>query len=523
MTTDNLDATGRRKVYLETFGCQMNVLDSQLLRGRLDELGYHFVDEWRQADVILYNTCSVRARAEQKVYSRIGDVGVHKRSHPDVVLGVVGCMAQQQGHDMAQRFNQVDLLCAPSELDQLPALIDRAIERGPSRGPLPPSQAALQDQSRKATPAGGAVQYEDRLERLDMATPILLGESQHSAYVRITRGCNKHCAFCVVPRTRGAEVHRPPDHIIKQCRRLVDTGTVEITLLGQTVNHYHFDHGAAVVINGLEQPQAGSPVGPRGPRALSHRSATRRITTFADLLQRIHDELPELRRLRFITSLPRDFGDDILAVMAACPRICRYLHLPVQSGSNRILKLMNRGYVVETYFDLLDRARATLPDVQIASDLICGFPTESDEDHQMTVDLIRRARFKNCFIFKYSPRPGTVAAASLADDVSEEVKRQRNAELLAVQGEISAAIHKDFVGRRMHVYVESISAKALKSGADDSSANVQLSGRTEGDLIVCFDGDPALIGSTVNVQIERASRLELFGQLASTFVAVGDR
>ena len=467
--------------------------------------------------MILYNTCSVREHAEQKVASRIGDVGAHKRSHPEVVLGVVGCMAQQHGHALAQRFRQVDLLCAPSELDKLPGLIDSAVARGPRRTPMPASQAALQPSSRgRRTPH----RDEDALEQLDLSGAEAANEMHRAAYVRITRGCNKFCTYCVVPQTRGAEVHRPPDHIVEQCKRLVGAGAVEITLLGQTVNHYHFDHGAAVLVNGRTQPQTGSPVGPDGPRALRLGAGTQRVTTFADLLRRIHDEVPDLPRLRFVTNLPRDFGDDILAVMADCPRICRYLHLPVQSGSNRILELMNRGYTVESYFDLLARVRATLPEVQIASDLICGFPTETEADHALTVDLLRRSRFKNCFIFKYSPRPGTPAAKSLQDDVPDEVKRQRNAELLAVQGRISTEIHRHAIGQRVAVFVESISGKARKAADTPEQSPVagtatQLTGRTEGDLIVLFDADPALVGSIVNVHIDHAARLALFGRHVS--------
>ena len=510
MTTAPASPTTGRTVYLETFGCQMNTLDSQLVRGQLQALGYQFVDNWRQAEVILYNTCSVRDRAEQKVYSRLGDVGVHKRRQPGVVLGVIGCMAQQHGRELAQRFGQIDLMCAPSELDKLPGLIETALAAGPAPGVMPVSQAALQ------AGAGGGERDsgEHALELLDLARAVSTEEHHGSAYVRITRGCNKFCSYCVVPRTRGAEVHRPPDSIVDECRRLVDAGVVEITLLGQTVNHYHFDHGAMVVANGIEQPQTGSPVGPGGPRVLRRAGGSRRVTTFAELLGRIHEEVPGLARLRFVTNLPRDFGDDILAVMAECRRICRYLHLPVQSGSDRILKLMNRGYTAEMYFDLLDRARTVLPDVQIASDLICGFPTETEADHALTVDLLRRGGFKNCFVFKYSQRAGTVAAEKFADDVPEEVKRRRNVELLAVQAEISTELHSGFVGRSVSVFVESISAKAVKSSGAVERVT-QLTGRTEGDLIVLFDGDPALVGSIIDVQIDSAARLALFGRVAN--------
>ena len=253
-------AAGGRRIYLETFGCQMNVLDSQLVQGQLRALGYRFVDRWQDADVVLYNTCSVRARAEQKVYSRVGLVGRHKRDHPEVILGVVGCMAEREGAQMVRRYPQIDLLCGPGELDKLPLLIDNAVKTAPAarRGGCD-YQAALQGNVHRRSATLAAA--EDQLELLDLSRSFSPDEFKGSAYVRITRGCNKFCTYCVVPRTRGAEVHRPPDTIVEECRRLVDAGVIEITLLGQTVNHYEFDHGAAIAVNGVQQPQIGRAVG----------------------------------------------------------------------------------------------------------------------------------------------------------------------------------------------------------------------------------------------------------------------
>ncbi len=521
----------RRTVYLETFGCQMNVLDSQLVRGQLEALGYRFTDDWHAADVVLYNTCSVREHAEQKVWSRVGEVGVHKKeARPDVVLGVIGCMAERDGLDMVRRYPQIDLLCGPGELDKVPMLIDNAMKtRLDFRGGLKGANVALQGNThRRSTTLGAA---EDRLELLDLARSFSPDDMNGSAYVRITRGCNKFCTYCVVPRTRGREVHRPPDSIVDECRRLVEAGVKEITLLGQTVNHYHYDHGSAVTIDGVEQPQVGAIVRNQGNtfEARGLQSAGFRsvgfdggVTTFADLLARIHDEIPDLMRLRFVTSFPRDFGDDILAVMAERPRICRYLHLPVQSGSNRILKLMNRGYTVEQYLDLVERARRFLPDVELATDIICGFPTETEEDHRATAELLERIACKNAFIFKYSPRPGTAAHDRLTDDVPDEVKRRRNNELLAIQAKISERVHRAYVGRTVRVFVESISRRerrsrnaadpAVQLGWEQPREVVQLSGRTDGDLIVMFEGDESLVGSLVDVRIESAAPLTLFGE-----------
>ncbi|MEX0884802.1 MAG: MiaB/RimO family radical SAM methylthiotransferase [Phycisphaeraceae bacterium] len=535
-----------RRVYLETFGCQMNVLDSQLVRSQLQALGYRFVDAWRDADVVLYNTCSVREHAEQKVWSRVGQVGLHKRhERPGLVLGVIGCMAERDGEAMARRYPQIDVLCGPGELDKLPMLIDNAVRTADPDADdnarfAPPrtlrTQVALQGNTHRRSQTLAAA--EDELERIDLARSFAPEDqlaAGRSAYVRITRGCNKFCTYCVVPFTRGREIHRPPEHIVDECRRLVDAGVREITLLGQTVNHYHFNHDAAQTVNGLVQPQIGAVVrnngnaaagGARPSLAEPLRTGVEggEVTSFAALLARIHDELPALERLRFVTSFPRDFGDDILRVMAERPRICRYLHMPVQHGSNRILKLMNRGYTVEQYLELVERIRAHLPDAELATDIICGFPTETEAEHELTAELLRRCGFKNAFIFKYSPRPGTTAAQRFADDVPDVVKKRRNNELLAVQSEVSAAVHGKYVGRTLRVFVDAVSAKARKAGNgglggvelgwEAAGETTQLTGRTDTDLIVIFEGDPALIGRSVDIEIDRAAPLALFGRPA---------
>ena len=511
-------------VYLETFGCQMNVLDSQLVTGQLRTLGYKFIDDWKRADVVLYNTCSVRERAEQKVWSRVGEVGVHKKSHPHVLLGVIGCMAERDGKDTIRKYPQVDLLCGPGELDKLPMLIDNAVKTSlEERGGLRAAKIALQgDTHRRSSTLSAA---EDKLEMLDLARSFSPEDHEGSAYVRITRGCNKFCTYCVVPRTRGAEVHRPPDHIVDECKRLVDAGVIEITLLGQTVNHYHYSANAAVELHGHLQPQIGSVIGPNRGTGGPSPTFGDGVTSFADLLKRICDDVPDLKRLRFVTSFPRDFGNDILQVMRDEPRICRYLHLPVQSGSDRMLRMMNRGYTVAEYMDLVGRVREYLPDAELATDIICGFPTETEDDHRATMDLLRNGGFKNSFIFKYSPRPGTVAYDKLPDDVPEADKKRRNNELLAVQSEVSAAVHEAYVGKMIKLFVESVSAREMKAasgvggvtlGWEKPTEVTQLTGRTDGDIIVVFDGDPSLIGQIVDVKINRASPLTLFGELAES-------
>ena len=534
-------------VYLETFGCQMNELDSELVRGHLRSLGYRFIDDFTKADVVLYNTCSVREQAENKAYSRLGLVGMRKKAGEQVILGVLGCMAERDGIDMLRRFPQVDLLCGPGELDRLPALIDN-VRR--TEGAAREERVALAgSKSRRSATLAAA---EDHLELLDLSRafePTDAGADRRSAYVRITRGCNKFCTYCVVPNTRGAEVHRPPDAIVDECKRLVDAGVVEITLLGQTVNHYRYTHGLAVDSAGREQPQVGPGLAAfRAPIPVGQQ-----VTTFARLLERIHNEVPALQRLRFVTSYPRDFGDDILDVMAACPRICRYIHAPAQSGSNRILKAMNRGYTREEYLEFIERVTTKLPDCTIAGDIIVGFPTETDAEFEETVSLVRAVPFKNNFIFKYSPRPGTVAIDRFEDDVPTEVKKLRNNLLLDVQTEVSRHVHGAWVGKRVPVLVEEIrdhgageapaeveataSALPLAVAHPDSKkielrwnrrqsvarAGLQAIGRTPGDLIVAINlsearaaegRSQALIGTVVEVDITASAPLLLQAQVA---------
>ncbi|MBN8645940.1 MAG: radical SAM protein, partial [Planctomycetes bacterium] len=427
-------------------------------------------------------------------------------------------------------------------------------------------QVALQGNAsrRSATLAAAA----DSLEMLDLSRSVAPDDHGGSAYVRITRGCNKFCTYCVVPSTRGAEVHRPPEHIIDECRMLADAGVIEVTLLGQTVNHYRFEHGSAVTLGGVIQPQKG-----RSYQGGHRRDpfAGEKVTTFAGLLHEIHEKVPAIQRLRFVTSYPRDFGDDVLEVIRDSPRICRYLHVPAQSGSDAMLKAMNRGYTVAEYLEFIDRARSFLHQPEkdrpltIAGDIIAGFCGETEDDHRATAALLERVRYKNCFIFKYSPRPGTAAFDRLPDDVPEETKRRRVNELLAVQSRISDEISREYVGHEATVFVQGLSARASKAkrrrekaaagagsigltinGAsprgthdhdqddheacatdaapramefeDDTDAPVQLSGRTEGDLIVVFDcpsgrSPESYVGTLQRVRITAANLLTMTAEL----------
>ena len=528
----------------------MNELDSELVQGQLASLGYRFVMRPEDARVILYNTCSVREQAEQKAYSRIGIVGARKRAGESIILGVIGCLAERDGPDLLRRHPHVDLMCGPGELDRLPQLIDnvrrtqeaQALELTQDRAIAEPlaiadRTALAGNRSRRSATLTAA---QDNLESLDLSRafdPNSRGGKPHSAYVRITRGCNKFCTYCVVPNTRGAEVHRPPNHIVDECKRLVDAGVVEITLLGQTVNHYRYQHGSALTIQGNEAPQVGPGLG-----AFRSAPATgARITTFADLLRRIHEDVPALTRIRFITSYPRDFGDDILAVMRDSPRICRYLHAPAQSGSDRILRLMNRGYTVGEYLDFAHRAFNMLPDLCLAGDFIVGFPTETDEDFDATCSLVRALPFKNNFIFKYSPRPGTTAFDRLKDDVPDAIKRVRNNQLLALQTEVSQRVHASWVGRQVEVLFDEVRVRRTAQtgselrgitlegqtlpslGAEQPhryTESFQCIGRTPGDLIFAMNCHSAeetasFVGKTAVTDVLSASPLLLRGKLAT--------
>ncbi len=557
--TRTLVCMSKKSVYLETFGCQMNELDSELVAGSLGSLGYQFTPDADEADIVLYNTCSVRQRAEQKVWSRLGEMKKRKHDQPDLVVGVLGCMAERDGKDLIARMPVVDIMCGPSELDKLPELVDNAVRTKTSLSVNDPQiairrsakQIALQgNASRRSSTLAAAG---DSLESLDlgrMLSPVDV-QDRRSAYVRITRGCNKFCTYCVVPHTRGAEIHRPPEHIIDEIKALAQTGIIEITLLGQTVNHYRFEHDSAVTVDGIVQPQKG-----RTYKGSHNRDAFAgaNTTTFADLLYRIHEEVPEIQRLRFLTSYPRDFGDDVLQVIRDSPRICRFIHVPVQTGSDRMLKLMNRGHTIDVYDEFIHRCNEFLhqPEIgrplMLGGDIIVGFPTETDEDHELTKQLLTRTRYKNCYIFKYSPRPGTVSYDKIPDDIPDEIKKRRNNELLNIQSDISDSIAHEQIGGEFDIIVEGLSrhehkkqgtdvkpgsgmvgitiggqaAKAPVSVIDPETQGptVQLSGRTDGDLIVFFNVPTAdlqsptdYIGKIVRARITEADKLTLMGEL----------
>jgi tRNA-2-methylthio-N6-dimethylallyladenosine synthase len=441
-----------KKVFIQTFGCQMNKLDSELVLERLIDAGYEEARDESEADVILFNTCSVRRHAEDRVYSRIGALRRMKARRPSLIIGVLGCMAQSEGRALIERSSVVDLICSPNRLKELPLLLQQVNGGEPM---------VATDSGRSAS--RGAVSIgPDRKGRARSAP--------WHAYVAVMTGCDNFCSYCVVPRLRGEEISRPPAEIVDEVRRLADDGCKEVTLLGQNVNSY------------------GAGLTPR--------------VTLADLLAMLNP-VAGLERISFITSHPKDFTRELLTAVASLPRVCEYLHVPPQSGSDRILKLMNRGYTAAHYRELVAMAREIVPGVELAGDFIVGFPTETEDDFAQTLALLNDAEFINCFVFKYSPRPNT-AAAELADDVPEEVKRARNQALLDAQGEISLRKRRALIGRTVEVLVEGVSKRDPR----------RLTGRTRTNYIVHFESDKNLAGEIVNVRVNNATALSVSGDLA---------
>lgn len=472
------------RVFLETFGCQMNILDSELVEGQLKAAGHRFVDKAEDANVVLLNTCSVRGLSEQKVLSRLGMLKDRKEKGENLVVGVLGCMAERTHDELAKKRPFIDVMIGPSKIQDTLRLVESAFD---SKKPTQKSLSYFVERKGLKEPA--MLTPLDDLEALDRQRPLNERPKPWQAYVRITRGCNKFCSFCVVPRTRGPEMHRPPETIIDEVKRLVDSGAKEVTLLGQTINHYFYDG------NGKHW-------------------------SFADLLFNIHEQIPSLSRLRFLTSYPRDFTDEALDVMKSCDRICKYLHIPAQSGSDRMLRDMNRGYDVQTYMALIERARSRMPDIAFIGDMIVGFPNESDEDFAMSLDLLRSVRYKNVFVFKYSPRPNTVADKRFQDNIPHDVKKLRNNIMLDVQNQIALEHHQAMVGRTFSVLCEGeakIDREASTNLVQLRTANVDvtLTGRTEGDHIVHFRGAKNLIGSIVSCRITEGRQLSLDGTLVS--------
>ena len=461
-----------RKIHLKNFGCQMNKLDSSLVVSALTEQGYLPVDKATEADVIVINTCSVREHAEDRVFSHLGHIKHLKKSRPHIIVAIIGCMAQRLGDELLAH-DVVDIVAGPAQLHEVPDLIEKTAGDHDK-------YLSVTEKIRQPAASVEVVEDSRKLDDFEIAHDTDANHIKSQAFIRAMRGCNNFCTYCIVPYVRGPEVSRPPEAIVEQAKKLADQGIQQITLLGQTVNSYRYEAGE-------------------------------KTYTLADLLEKV-SAIDAVHWVRFITSHPGRFDTDILQVMANNPKVCPYLHIPAQSGSDRILKAMNRGYTAADYIDLMDKAREIVPDIAIAGDFIVGFPGETDEDFAQTVELVRRVRYKNAFVFKYSPRPGTHSEKKLEDNIPAEVKQQRNVRLLEVISEIADEDNKRFLGRTIEVLVEGKSKKPHLNKAENGD-NPQLIGRTAHDYIVVFNGPESLAGRFAQVKVTKTAALTLFAEL----------
>ena len=463
-----------KRVYIQTVGCQMNVLDSEMVIADLKRNGYTVVDTPAAADCVLYNTCSVREHAEEKVYSALGKVKLHKKDNPDKIIGVMGCMAQKDQEIIFKRAPYVDLVVGPGQLHAIPQLLTN-IGNGEGR------QMAVSLGRKDGNQATIARSH----ETFDPLRDPTMRPTPFQAYLRIQIGCDKFCTYCVVPNTRGPEQGRSPEQILAEAQILADQGCLEITLLGQTVNSYKFKH------------EDGS------------------VTDMASLLEQLH-EIEGIKRIKFVTNYPKDMTERLLETIRDLPKVSEYLHVPAQSGSDEVLKRMKRGYTVADYIAMMERIERILPSAAISSDFIVGFCGETEEDFQKTIKLVERCRFKQCFIFQYSVRPGTKANERLEDDIPQEVKARRNNELLAVHDALAKEDNLKFVGKTVEVLVEGPSKRALRD--DDGSNLLQMNGRTTCDRIVVFDGNRRQAGQFLNITIDDASSHTLVGRVKTVEV-----
>ena len=431
-----------KKLYIETYGCQMNVADSEVVASVMQMAGYESTEVLEEADAVFLNTCSVRDNAEQKIYHRLDALDAMRRKHP-MIIGVLGCMAERVKEDLLEHHH-CDLVAGPDAYLSLPDLIAQA-ETG--------HKAINIELSTSET-------YKD-------VVPQRLHGAKIGGFVSIMRGCNNFCHYCIVPYTRGRERSRDIESILREVRDLRDRGFKEVTLLGQNVNSYHFEE-----------------IG------------------FPELLRRVAEEVPTMR-VRFTTSHPKDMSDETLHVIAEMPNVCKHIHLPVQSGSDRILKLMNRKYTREWYLDRVAAIRRIIPDCGLSTDIFVGYHSETEEDHQLSLSLMREVGYDSAFMFKYSERPGTYASKHLPDDVPEEEKIRRLNELIALQTEISALQNKKDEGKEFDVLLENFSKRSRD----------QLMGRTEQNKAVVVDKGSHHIGETVRVRIIGSTSATLLGEI----------
>ena len=442
-----LSGNGKR-LYVETYGCQMNVGDSEILVSIMQDEGYRYTEDIAQADVILVNTCSIRDNAEQRIWGRLREFHRYKRARKGLVVGIVGCMAERLREELFERETVVDVVAGPDSYRELPRLVAAAAAGG----------------------HGVNVQLSQE-ETYGDIRPVRLDRNGVSAFISIMRGCNNFCSYCVVPYTRGRERSRDPQTILREAQELISAGYREVTLLGQNVNSYRWKEGTAEAVD------------------------------FPALVERVAGISP-LLRVRFATSHPKDLSDRLIEVMASYPNICRAVHLPAQSGSDRMLAAMNRKYTRAWYLERVAAIRRRMPDCAVTTDLIAGFCGETAEDHAQTLSLMREVGYDSAYMFKYSQRPGTLASRTMTDDVSEEVKTARLNEIIALQNELSTASNERDMGNVFEVLVEGLSRRSSE----------QLCGRTSQNKMVVFDrtGETAP-GDYVRVRITGCTSATLFG------------
>lgn len=447
---DNGSAHSEKRLYIETYGCQMNVADSEVVAAVMDTVGYVMTDDIDKADAVLLNTCSIRDNAEQKIHSRLQYLASLKRKrHGRLTVGVIGCMAERVKDDLIENHG-VDLVAGPDSYLDLPALF-ASVESG--------EKAINVELSTTET-------YRDII-------PMKITGNRVSGFISIMRGCNNFCSYCIVPYTRGRERSREAESILRELADLRERGFKEVTLLGQNVNSYNYTGPDGVTVD------------------------------FAALLAMVAEAAPDMR-VRFTTSHPKDMSDEIIATMARYPNICKHIHLPVQSGSNAVLKSMNRKYTREWYLDRIAAIRRAMPDCGISTDLFTGFHDESEADFEMTLDLMREVGFDSSFMFKYSERPGTLASKVMPDNVPEDVKIDRLNRMIALQNELSAASNRRDMGRTFDVLVEGVSKRSKE----------QMVGRNQQNKTCVFPRGTFRIGDTVKVKVVDSSSATLICELA---------
>jgi tRNA-2-methylthio-N6-dimethylallyladenosine synthase len=447
------ETAGGRKFYIESYGCQMNFSDSEIVASILAEAGFSPTRALEHADLILINTCSIREKAEETVRKRLKTFNVLKKQRPDMLIGVLGCMAERLKAKFLEQEKLVDLVVGPDAYRDLPKLVSTAEDGDRAINVL---------LSREET-------YAD-------ITPVRLETNGIAAFISIMRGCDNMCSFCVVPFTRGRERSRDPHTILAEARDLFERGYKEVTLLGQNVDSYKFDN----------------------PETAEH-------TNFSQLLEQVAEIHPDLR-VRFTTSHPKDITDDVLFTMNKYENICKYIHLPVQSGNSRVLKLMNRTYDREWYLQKVARIYEIMPDCAISSDMIAGFCTETDEEHQETLDVMKQSNYSMSYMFFYSERPGTLAARKYADDIPMEVKKRRLEEIVALQREISEKHNKNDIGKTFRVLIE----------GDSKRSDQMFRGRNSQNKVILFSKNEGLKwGDYCNVRITDANSATLWGELVS--------